>query len=130
MNLANVELRRGGFAAAAEQLRAAHAAHPGDIATAMQLAWLLATCAEEGVRDAATALVILDGVLARTGEDARVLDARGAALAALGRFEEAEGEAGRAAALATAARDAVLAQAIAARRAGYREGRAYVEAGR
>lgn len=127
VNLANVELRRGGFAAAAEQLRAANAAHPQDIPTAMQLAWLLATCAEEAVRDPATALAIIDGVLAQTGDDARVLDARAAALAGLGRFEEADAAAGRAAALATAARDAALAEAISARRAIYREGRAFVE---
>ncbi len=78
-----------------------------------RLAWMLALTTDADRRDPARALRIADTALARA-PDALLLDARAAALAAVGRFAEARADADRAAGLASSAGDSALADAIAA----------------
>lgn len=53
------------------------------------LAWLLATCPDDGVRDGQRALELVQNVGADQNTDTDVLDARAASLAELGRFDQA-----------------------------------------
>jgi len=91
-----------------------------------QLAWLLATDPDASRRDPARALALADSALARSPQPS-VLDTRAAALAALGRFDEARSAAAKAHALALAAGDTALARGVAGRREGYARGRAFVQ---
>jgi hypothetical protein len=59
--------------------------------------------------------------------EASAIDTRAAALAALGRFDEAIADAGRARALALAARDTALTRDVTARLERYRHGRTFVQ---
>ena len=106
-------------------LEHAIAARPTWADPANELAWLLATDPDPARRDPARALALADSALARTPE-ASVIDTRAAALAALGRFDQAQAAADRAHAVALAAGDTALARAIAGRREGYARGRAFV----
>jgi tetratricopeptide (TPR) repeat protein len=107
-------------------LERAIAAKPGWAEPLNELAWLLATDPDPSRRDAAAALRLADSALAQ-GPQANVIDTRAAALAALGRFDEAALAAGRAEGLARAVGDTSLAEQIAARRDGYRRGRPFVQ---
>lgn len=82
---------------------------------ASRLAWMLALAPDAERRDPARALRIADAALKQAGApDASLLDARAAALAAVGRFAEARTDAERAAGLARDAGAAALAAQIAA----------------
>ncbi len=90
------------------------------------LAWLRATHPQAQVRNGAEALQLAERACALTGgQDARALDALGAAYAEVGRFPEAQAAAQRAGELAGATGNPALARAIAERLALYREGKAY-----
>ncbi len=90
------------------------------------LAWLRATHPQAQVRNGAEALQLAERACALTGgQDARALDALGAAYAELGRYPEAQAAAQRASELAGATGKSDLARAIAERLALYREGKAY-----
>src|SRR5262245_33503773 len=101
------------------------AAKPGWADPMNQLAWMLATDPEPSRRAPARALALADSALA-LGADANVVDTRAAALAALGRFDEATAAAGQARALALAARDSSLAHDVGVRLESYRRGRPFV----
>jgi protein O-mannosyl-transferase len=107
-------------------LQHAIAARPGWAEPMNELAWLLATDPDPSRRDAAAALRLADSALAQAPEPG-VIDTRAAALAALGRFDEAAADAGRAEVLARAAGDTSLADEVAARRDLYRRGRPFVQ---
>lgn len=101
INLADVHQRRRNWVAARSALESARKADPRELAAAQRLALLLAAAPDTRVRDGAAALAIVDEAqrLVR-GADAGLLGARAAALAELGRFEEAAAAAERAAQLA------------------------------
>jgi tetratricopeptide (TPR) repeat protein len=69
---------------------------PEDVATSKarrwvqtNLAWLLATCPDGGVRDGQRAVVLAEQVVASTPKDAAYLDTLAAAYAEVGRFKDA-----------------------------------------
>jgi tetratricopeptide (TPR) repeat protein len=117
------------FAEAIAELEAAVRLQPEWPVAVNNLAWMLATCEDEALRDAEhsldLALDLADGVGAR---DAGVVDTLAAAYAASGRFEEAIAAASRAARLAEASGDPSGAEQIRARAALYAARRSYVDA--
>jgi spermidine synthase len=121
-----LSLRSGASPEVVALLERAIAAKPGWPSPLNELAWVLATDADASRRDPATALALADRALAAAPE-ASVIDTRAAALAALGRFDEAIAAAGRARALADAAGDTSLARDIAARLEDYARGRPFVQ---
>jgi len=88
--LAQAEAAAGNWAEAVRLYRKAVAAAPDDVGPALGLAWLLATCPDDAVRDGDAAVRLVD---AAGGGNADALpayhDVRAAALAATGRFAEA-----------------------------------------
>ncbi len=93
---------------------------------ALRVVWLLATHEQAAVRNGAEALSIAAGLNRATGgRDPRVLDALAAALAETGDFDEAARAAESAVAIARGRGDDATADAIEARLAAYREGRAW-----
>lgn len=94
---------------------------------ARTLAWIHATSDDARFRDAARALTLADDACRLTrNADPLALDAKAAALAAAGRFDEAARTANAAAALATRGGKPRLAREIESRAALYRSGRAFV----
>ena len=83
-------LRQGKYAEAVETLRAAHTLDPWDLSLANDLAWILATCADDAVRDGAEAIRLSEMVQASADEENPAwLDTLAAAYAAQGRFDDA-----------------------------------------
>jgi len=111
---------------AALHYREALRQEPASVAAANNLAWLLATHPDPGLRDPDEALR-LAGLLTRASQEAPLLDTLAAALAAAGRFPAAVEAAERAARRADAAGDRALAAGIRARRDLYAAGRPYRE---
>jgi tetratricopeptide (TPR) repeat protein len=74
---------------ALEQMEAARALAPDDARHAANLAWMLATAPEPGLRDAKRALELIEPLIAASDPDPDLLDTAAAALSALGRWEEA-----------------------------------------
>jgi tetratricopeptide (TPR) repeat protein len=118
--------RSGASPEAVALLRRAIALKPGWSEPLNELAWLLATDPDASRRDPASALALADSALAYAPE-ASTIDTRAAALAALGRFDEAIAAAGRAQALAHAVGDSSLARDVEVRLAGYRRGHPFVQ---
>ena len=112
-------------------LERAFALAPERSATRARLAWHLAVAPEDELRDAARALALCDrdpsagtrGGRPPAESGPRLLDARVAALASLGRFEEAVETATRALEAARARDQRALAAELEARLATYRTGR-------
>ncbi len=101
---------------------------PADASIADQLAWVLATCPDQDVRDPAEALAIAEDVCRRTGQRrSRALATRAAALAGLGRFAEAIEVARQAHNLAVAGRRDELAAGIQRQLEAYHQGRSWTE---
>ena len=99
---------------------------PSFLAASNNLAWVLATSGDDGVRNPVLAVPLAQRAAAITGgTDPDVLDTLAAAYAAAGRFEEAVQAAERAVALAAAAGPTERADAIQTRLDLYRERRAY-----
>jgi tetratricopeptide (TPR) repeat protein len=118
--------RSGRLADAVAEWQAALAEDPGLAYAANNLAWLRATQPDPRWRDGSSAVALaLRAERATAGLDAGVLDTLAAAFAEAGRFDLAQAAAARAQARAEADGDARLASEIAARRAGYAEGRAF-----
>lgn len=111
-----------------EEWRAALALDPDSTLVRRRLAFALATHPDAGVRDGAEALALAQGL--GRGEDAEAadLDVRAAALAELGRFEEAARTAERAAARARAEGRPRQAATFAERAAAYAAGRPWRQA--
>jgi hypothetical protein len=107
-------------------LRRAAALAPDDTAVLNDMAWVLATCAEDSLRDAPAALEIAHRVARLTAErDATMLDTLAAAEAATGQFAAAQRTAARARDLAVRHGDSELAARIATRALLYEQGRPY-----
>ncbi|HZN35306.1 MAG TPA: tetratricopeptide repeat protein [Pirellulaceae bacterium] len=105
MNIGRCQLRLGDYCAATSASRAALAALPDDAAACKQLAWLLATAPDAKVRDGAAALSLVDAIRQNPRRtDIQWHEVRAAALAELGRFDEATLEAARAVAAAESIR--------------------------
>ena len=99
---------------------------PNDASIADRLAWILATCPQEQWRVSAEALRIAEAVCRRTNNAVpQALDTLAAALANLGRFEEAIAAAEQALQMARANDNRDLASEIEARLDRYRAGRPY-----
>jgi len=124
VGLGTLAERRGDPATAIAHYEAALARVPGSLEAANNLAWLLATTADERHRDPGRALALAERAAAASADNPAVLDTLAAAQAASGRFDEAVATAERA--LATA--PPPLAGVLRERLAGYREGRAHREA--
>jgi tetratricopeptide (TPR) repeat protein len=118
--------REGASAEVVALLERSIAAKPGWPEPLNELAWLLATDPDASRRDPARALELADQALAE-GRTANAVDTRAAALAALGRFDEAIAAGTEARALARAAADTSLARDVEARLAGYARGRPFVQ---
>jgi tetratricopeptide (TPR) repeat protein len=89
---------------------------PGQVELRFHLAWLLSTCTNSRVRDGKEALRIVDETLADQQPSAALIDAKAAALAELGRFDEAVATAKQALGLLGTSPDELsLRRAIAAR---------------
>jgi tetratricopeptide (TPR) repeat protein len=118
----------GGHAAeAADHLRHVARIRPDSPQPLVALAWLLATCPEPGVRDAAEAMRLATRAAELTGgRDPTVLDALAAAQAAGGRYAEAARTARAALALALRQRADAVARGLRERLALYERGRAYL----
>jgi len=128
LELVNAYVSRRQFPEAVLQAREGLEQTPRHTALANRLAWLLATCPEPEVRDGAEALRLARQVCQWTGEkDPAVLDTLAAALAELGRFDEAVQIARNAVEQATALGRADLAQQISQRVERYQQARAYRE---
>lgn len=118
--LAFALIQTGNAADAAHVLGRAAEEHPDDINAKHNLARLLATSPDPGVRDGPRALRLASEVCDRTGNrDPRALDTLAAAYAAVGRFDMARETASRAAARAREAGDAATADEIIAHARGY-----------
>ena len=102
---------------------------PDDLSVADRLAWILATCPDDRLRDGAAALRIAEDVCRRTSRRVpRALDTLAAALANLGRYDEAVAVAEEARDLARRRGDETLAGKIEARLVLYRGDRPYRQA--
>lgn len=120
--------RIGDSGQALEHARAAHALRPDALIVASQLAWILATTPDAGLRNPSEALRVLEPMV--PGPDAAspdTLDALAACYAADGRFADAVRTARRA--IAAAGRRAGVASVdeLRARLALYESGRPYVD---
>jgi len=108
------------YAEALAAFRSGQEAAPRRVALTNSLAWLLATCPDDELRDGAEALRLAHGLeQAGGGRDPRVLDTLAAALAEQGRFSEAVGVIDRAIRLANAAGNNALAIELKQRRGLY-----------
>ena len=120
--LAFALLQTGEARRAATVLERAVAAHPENVNLTHNLARLLATAADPGVRDGPRAVKLALDVCERTGNaDPRALDTLAAAYAATGRFESARATASRAEARARELGDADTAAEIASHARSYRQ---------
>ena len=121
-------LRQGKHAEAVETLRTAHTLDPWDLSLANDLAWILATCADDAVRDGAEAIRLSEMVQASADEENPAwLDTLAAAYAAQGRFDDAVATVNRAIELARRSGADDLAAKAQARRDLYAARRPYLD---
>ena len=113
-------------ATAARHLSRAVELNPTDEFAANNLAWLLATCPVEALRDPAEAVRLAESFALRRSVDASSLDTLAASYAAAGRFDEAARVARQSLDLLDSSGADTRDER--ARLAGYEEGRAFVEA--
>jgi tetratricopeptide (TPR) repeat protein len=126
-NIANWVRELGDLPSAVSRYRDALAIAPEDAPIGIRLAWLLATTADESVRDAGESIHLAERIVAGTEPpDPIYLDTLAAAYAAEGRFEDAVESAARALSIAKAAGDARLVRVVSKRLARYRAGRPYI----
>jgi tetratricopeptide (TPR) repeat protein len=127
-NLAMALAQTEQFAEAIVQYQKALTLKPGDLESLNNLAWLLATCPQEGLRNGIKAIELArtaDGL--STGKNPSCLDTLAAAYAEGGQFSEAVKTARRALDLAAAQKEDSLVQEIRARLELYRKGLPYRE---
>jgi len=125
--LGNALWEKGEFASALKQLDAAYAARPDLPFIANDLAWMLATCPDDELRDPARATLIAQETLRKFGTDALVLDTLAAAHAAGEEFDAAERLAVQAEQILRSLGDEATADDIASRVALYRARTPYLE---
>jgi Flp pilus assembly protein TadD len=118
--------QQGRFGQAAALYRSALAERPGWTAISNNLAWVLATTRDEGVRSPAEAIALAEASVAGT-QDPGLLDTLAAAYASAGRYEEAVLTQDRAAKGARSLGAEELAAELEARLALYRSGRPYFD---
>ncbi len=123
-SLGNSLAARGFDADAVAALRCGLRFDRDDPALSLNLAWLLATAADDAVRNGAEALRLAEQI-ARSGEHPGTLDVLAAAQAEVGRFEDALVSARRALGLAERAGMKPLADQIRGRITGYEQRRAF-----
>lgn len=103
VGLSGLLVREGRFAEAIDVLRAGLKASPSSVVLANELAWLLATCPQAGLRDGAAAVALAESACAATRwDDPRALMTLSAGLAETGRLADAVRVAERALQLAQA----------------------------
>lgn len=89
-HLANALVRRGKYQAAAVHYARALQINPDHLGAMNNLAWLLATCSDDDVRNGPEALRVAHSLVRKVGEDdAQALDTLAAAYAETGQFQEA-----------------------------------------
>jgi Flp pilus assembly protein TadD len=121
-------MQLGDGEAAVRHYREALGVDPRRSDAANNLAWILATSADDSVRDPEESIRVARGLLAAGQEpDPNSLDTLAAGLAAAGRVDEALDTAARAEEIAGRRGDAGMGEAITRRMALYRLGRPYVE---
>lgn len=126
--LARVLADGAAFEEAITVLRDATARLPGDASVADRLAWHLATCPDETIRQADAALTIARHVCERTSYRVpRALDTLAVCLAAVGRHDEAIGVAQQARLAAQKKGDRDLVTQIDAHLSRFREGKPHLE---
>jgi len=126
-NLGAMRLQFGDFGGAVQSMRQAVEIEPNRTATLRSLAWTLATCPDEKVRDTAAALTYAKRALElQENPDRFLLDAFAAAEAGNGQFEKALEHAQRAAELAAKAGHKSLEQDIRKRIKLYRNEQHYI----
>ena len=125
-NLGQALIRSGRLTEALARLRAAAALAPEVPSILETLAWSLATCDDDSLRNAEEALELATRSVRLTeGKSASCLDAQAAAYAELGRFDEAVTAASAALTIARATGDGRLADEIEQRLVMYRAGQPY-----
>jgi tetratricopeptide (TPR) repeat protein len=120
-------LSQGRASEAAAEWRESARVKPSYATVANNLAWLLATHRDAGVRSPEEAVTHAERAAALSGDDPAVLDTLAAAYAAAGRFDEAVATSNRAARMVRDRGQPELARAIEERRDLYRRGRTWVE---
>jgi tetratricopeptide (TPR) repeat protein len=128
LGLSDAMLRRGDPQAAIAYLREALTRRPGWPSARRRLAWIYAASADDRVRKASEAVAIAEELAGSGKPSPELIDLRGAALAATGRYTEAARDAIQAAELAQARGQVELARRIRQRAALYRQGQPYREA--
>ncbi len=127
-NLGMTLYRQGKDADAAGQFREAVRRLPSHLAFVNQLAWVLATCADASIRNAAEAVELAQRAVALCQDrEPAVLGTLAAAYAESGQFSKAVETAERAIALASARGDHALADTLRARLKLYQAGSPYHE---
>lgn len=127
---ANAHSRAENFAAARADLQQAVDLSGNDSDTVNRLAWLLATCKDDAVRDPQQAVALAQQALAGAKSDQRraaVSDTLAAALAAAGDFAQAQKTAEQAIALARNSGQGLLAAVINARLEMYKKNQPFIE---
>jgi len=121
-------LKLGRYAEAVRALETSNRLRPGTPAVINRLAWLLATCPWDKVRDGRRAQALMEPLARELGDrSAEALDTLAAVLAETGRFDEAAQTADRAAEVARKRGQMDLELAILNRAAQYRQGRPHRE---
>lgn len=124
--LAFVLLRQDKVGEAAAAFESGLAAEPENVRLTNDLAWLLAATWDAAVRDGKRALKLAEAARERSGDsDANVLATMAAALAELGRFEEAAEVLKKAVQVADEAEQGTLAEALRGRLGVYERGEVY-----
>jgi tetratricopeptide (TPR) repeat protein len=125
--IAHWQRQLGDLTASVEHYQEAIALAPEDPDLANELAWILATAADESVRDPDAAIRLLRHAVAGEGQpNPSHLDSLAAAYAAAGRFEDAVTMASRAVAVAEAAGDAQVVREVSNRLTLYRASKPYI----
>ncbi|MCH2173089.1 tetratricopeptide repeat protein [Myxococcota bacterium] len=117
----------GHQADALQHLGTAHRMNPEIEFITNDLAWMLATIPDSGLRNPPQAMTLVQRSLQKHGADFSTLDTLGAAWAAIGEFDLAIEAAEQAAELARQDSDLESEAAILERADGYRKGRPYLE---
>ena len=128
LTLAQVFRAQGATRLALEQYQRVDALQPDRPGVLNEMAWLRAVTPDAALRDSAAAVRLATrAALLTDRSDPNILDTLAAALAAAGRFDDAERTAGEAIALARRRNDESLAADVAGRLAGYQQGRPFLE---
>jgi len=126
--LGNVLAAQGAFAAAITQFQETLAVDPKNLTATNALAWLLAACPEDDVRDGARAVRLIEPACAATGyQEPVLLSTLAAAYAEVGKFTEAVATANKALGLVKP-RDISLARRIRRHMDSYQTGQPYRDA--